>query len=57
MIISDYLYGEFEIDDVLAELLLSKPMLLKKNFNRVCLWKLYKYIVCIFPVEQGRGCQ
>lgn len=34
MIISDYLYGEFEIDDVLAELLLSKPMQRLKGIHQ-----------------------
>ncbi|MEY9972239.1 HD superfamily phosphohydrolase [Lysinibacillus sp. RC46] len=34
MIISDYLYGEFEIDDVLAELLLSRPVQRLKGIHQ-----------------------
>ncbi|MFJ6210286.1 HD domain-containing protein [Lysinibacillus sp. NPDC092081] len=34
MIISDYLYGEFEIDDVLAELISSKPVQRLKGIHQ-----------------------
>ncbi|KOS64443.1 HD domain-containing protein [Lysinibacillus agricola] len=34
MIISDYLYGEFEIDDVLEELILSKPVQRLKGIHQ-----------------------
>ncbi|MGE7999734.1 hypothetical protein ACQKOF_13850 [Lysinibacillus sp. NPDC093190] len=34
MIISDYLYGEFEIDDVLVELILSKPVQRLKGIHQ-----------------------
>ncbi|MEB2301506.1 HD domain-containing protein [Lysinibacillus xylanilyticus] len=34
MIISDYIYGEFEIDDVLEELILSKPMQRLKGIHQ-----------------------